>query len=288
MTDAPLSPEVVDELLSAELDGEFDAAARDLGLDPVAARAQLDARPGIAERRAALAQASGALAVPPLSDTVREHLVRVAIDAGPKDELAGRRNRRRQVFTVGGSIAAAVLVVVGAVAVFNSDDTDTGDMSVTVAGDASDSYTETTTGAATLSPTAGGSTSLDFGAIADEDQLRTRVQQNRASAADEDTANEDLAGGDSGRDAGGEQESSLSEAPPLASSRPDRAAYDAATNVCLTTLAPLADGTLTLAGTATYAGQAAYVFVFERPSGPEIVVTKTDDCTRLVTIPLDR
>ncbi len=48
----PFSAEQVDELLSAELDGEFDAAARDLGLDPADARDRLAAR-GAGPRRPA-------------------------------------------------------------------------------------------------------------------------------------------------------------------------------------------------------------------------------------------
>ena len=44
---SPLPPEQVDELLSAELDGEFDAAATDLGFSPDDARARLDATPNV-------------------------------------------------------------------------------------------------------------------------------------------------------------------------------------------------------------------------------------------------
>ena len=58
---APLDADTVDELLSAELDGEFDAAARDVGLSVTDARARLDATPGARERRSALAAARDAL-----------------------------------------------------------------------------------------------------------------------------------------------------------------------------------------------------------------------------------
>ena len=57
----PLSPELVDELLSAELDGAFDAAAREHGYAPSIARELLDGTPGVAERRDALAAARDAI-----------------------------------------------------------------------------------------------------------------------------------------------------------------------------------------------------------------------------------
>ena len=38
--DHPLSPELLDELISADLDGELDRAAADLGVDPERRRAR--------------------------------------------------------------------------------------------------------------------------------------------------------------------------------------------------------------------------------------------------------
>ena len=43
--DQPLDPETLDELFSAELDGELDRAAAGLGLTPEAARAALERAP---------------------------------------------------------------------------------------------------------------------------------------------------------------------------------------------------------------------------------------------------
>ena len=74
--------------------------------------------------------------------------------------------------------------------------------------------------------------------------------------------------------------------PPLAS-LPD-ASYNDTYGQCLTHAMQSADGPLTLAGTATYAGEAAYVFVFQTPRGDDIVAVRQGDCTRLVTLPLDR
>ena len=62
-TPAPLTSDQVDELLSAELDDDFDAAARDLGLEPDDARVPLHATPGTdARRRRSLVAARDALA----------------------------------------------------------------------------------------------------------------------------------------------------------------------------------------------------------------------------------
>ena len=93
MTDSPdpLAPDVVDELLSAELDGEFDAAAADHDLDPAAARARLEATPGIDERRTALAAARAALAVTPVADDVRRAHARNRGGDGRADRRAGVR-----------------------------------------------------------------------------------------------------------------------------------------------------------------------------------------------------
>ena len=86
----PLSPELVDELLSADLDGEFDAAARDHGYAPAIARELLDGIPGVAERRDALAAARDATAVTPLAAADRDALV-----AGASRAARRRRSRRR-------------------------------------------------------------------------------------------------------------------------------------------------------------------------------------------------
>lgn len=146
MTDspAPLSPAVVDELLSAELDGEFDAAAADHDLDPAAARARLDATPGIDERRTALAAARPALAVTPVADDVRARMIATAVaTAAPTDELGTRREQRgRQARLVIGlsAAAAAVLLIVGLVATVSNNPDD--DSSVTADAGAGEALTE--------------------------------------------------------------------------------------------------------------------------------------------------
>jgi hypothetical protein len=292
MTDTPLSPELVDELLSADLDGEFDAAARDLGLDPTAARAQLDAMPDVAARRAALAQAPGALAVPPLADDVRERLVRTALAAGPADELTERRNRRRSLFTVAGSIAAALLVVVGAVAVINGGDSRGGDDSAGVAvSDEAYSPDATTAAGEVFAPTVGGQVStVNLGEIADEQALRAALDPviTYNLMLDDNAADEGFASEDAGRDSTALPETDAA-SPPPASTRPDGDLGDVA-RTCLPEQvagAP-ADGTLVLDGSATYAGVPAQVLVFARVENNVVVVVRADDCAPLVVTELDR
>src|SRR6185437_16241268 len=53
-TPRPLANDVVDELLSALADDEFDAAAADAGMSPDEARARLAATPGVAQRSQAI------------------------------------------------------------------------------------------------------------------------------------------------------------------------------------------------------------------------------------------
>jgi hypothetical protein len=112
-TPGPLPPDVVDELLSAELDGELDAAARDHDLTVDEAHAALAGTPGIDARRAALARARAVSAgdAVALDALTRERLVR---GAHPRDVLPARAPRSGawpRVLAV-----AASIVVVAAVA----------------------------------------------------------------------------------------------------------------------------------------------------------------------------
>jgi hypothetical protein len=119
MTDAPLplTPDLVDELLSADLDGEFDAAARDLGLDPVEARTRLAALPAVANRRAALTRARDAFAqVPPVDELLAARLRAKATKAGdqvdPSRRAPGAR-RWQRTLGISGAVAAGIAIVVG-------------------------------------------------------------------------------------------------------------------------------------------------------------------------------
>jgi hypothetical protein len=115
---APLSAEQVDDLLSAELDGELAAAALDLGLDEAEAQARLDATPGVAQRRAQLAAASAAIADLPELDDVTEARLRSTAIAASADEAVDLRKRRRA-WTTAASAAAVVVAVLGIAAIAN-------------------------------------------------------------------------------------------------------------------------------------------------------------------------
>ena len=111
------TPDQVDELLSAELDSEFDAAAIAIGLTPSEAAARLEATPGVASRRAALRIAQQRFTVPQtaLSDIAREQMVRAAVAQSfitPITRAGSTRRRSVQFLAPLGAVAAAVLVVV--------------------------------------------------------------------------------------------------------------------------------------------------------------------------------
>jgi hypothetical protein len=124
-TSAPLPPEQLDELLSADLDGEFDDAARDFGMEPADARERIAVTPGAKERELSLAVARAALAeVPTLDDAIatrlRAEATAPADEPQEVDDLAARRRKRYRVLASTGAIAAACALVLGIVANANS------------------------------------------------------------------------------------------------------------------------------------------------------------------------
>jgi len=111
-TPAPLTPDQVDELLSAELDGELDAAADDLGLSSEQAHALLAAAPGIEGRREALQAARDALtAAPELDELADARLRNAALDAfrTERGNLAKPRHTYRWLAYAAGGVAAALI-----------------------------------------------------------------------------------------------------------------------------------------------------------------------------------
>jgi hypothetical protein len=114
----PLSPDLVDELLSAELDDEFDAAARELGLEPATARARLAATPGVEQRRAALARAQAFVASDEgdaLDDVTRRRLVSRALDGAPPLAHHTAHHRARTWTVRAGALAGAAAALVGVI-----------------------------------------------------------------------------------------------------------------------------------------------------------------------------
>ena len=121
----PLSPETLDELLSADIDGALDRAADELGLTLESARAALAASPVARARRAALVQARDLLATPAALDPTDEaRFVAAAIvragDHGttlhPVARASTYRFRSARRALVGVATAAAVIAGVVALA----------------------------------------------------------------------------------------------------------------------------------------------------------------------------
>jgi hypothetical protein len=187
----PLPDDVVDELLSADLDGDFDLAARDHGLAPATARALIEATPRSVERRAALAAARDAIAVAALSDDERESLLARARVPPGDDELEVRRARlaRRRIATIAAAAAVIALVTALGASLASIRGGDNEDRAATerspsesvarggTTGEGTTPEHASGTGAAdSAAPTAGAAATVyDFGAAANEGELRANV-----------------------------------------------------------------------------------------------------------------
>jgi hypothetical protein len=262
----PLAPDVVDELLSADLDGDFAAAARDHGLDVATARARLAATAGVDARRAQLEAAQRSLSTPlaPLGTDTR-HALLAAAHAGAEgrvDELARRRERRWPA-RLGGiaAAAAALLVVVGlAVSIATTGSGDDDDSSA-AGGAASDTSAATSDDALTAAPESAAPPAAfarDFGAIDDAAGLRAAVEA--ALAADSPAA-----GG-----ADGDQ-----------SQR--RATTAGCATLHATALGIGPEVTPVLSGPVEYQDTPADVYVYLRDGERVIFVFARDDCRVLVS-----
>jgi hypothetical protein len=119
----PLPPDQVDELLSGELDGEFDAAATDAGLTPDDARRRLDATPGVNARRHALTAARDQLAaLPELDELIEARLRAKAMKAAAEEHASmstARSRRRYRALSAVAGIAAAIAIVAGVAVLVN-------------------------------------------------------------------------------------------------------------------------------------------------------------------------
>ncbi|MDP9334927.1 MAG: hypothetical protein M3Q30_16680 [Actinomycetota bacterium] len=267
----PLQPDELDELLSAELDGELAAAALDLGLSTDDAAARLRSTPGTAERRAALAAARDRLSEPPeieelLAARLRAKAVRAAEEENATRD-GDRRNRRRRLLLAAGGLAAVIAAVVG------------------VAGGLSGSRSETnTTGAkrAAGAPTpdkaatAEGSTpvpSSDLGPFLNVHDLALAAVSHAApsrSALD--------ATGASGYNAHNQDEFGAPAAIGSSTKSVDRATSAAA--ACAAPPQLLLGGTPVLRATATLSGKPVVVLVFAGAREHTVVVEDTN-CTLL-------
>jgi hypothetical protein len=192
----PLSPDAVDALLSADLDGDLEGAARDLGFSASEAIAALSATPGVDARRVALSRARDLIAARPgVELPVEDRLVARAL-AG--DELAtirerrGRNQRRWRVLVAAGSVAAAIAVIVGisSMSTTSSSKSSSAAQLTTPApeGAQSGKGTSRTPSAAVASPP-------DFGDVTRDDALRAPARQllsRSLSGASADAGNQSL------------------------------------------------------------------------------------------------
>jgi hypothetical protein len=125
----PTPPGTLDELLSADIDGELERAAADHGLTLDAARTAI-ATPEAVVRRAALTQARDLVAPPvPLDPADADRLVAGALDRARHENglAAARRSRNRFDASRRVAIAAAAIVVVfGGIAVLARGTTSSG------------------------------------------------------------------------------------------------------------------------------------------------------------------
>jgi hypothetical protein len=165
----PLPPGTLDELLSADLDGELERAAADHGLPLDDARAAL-AEPDAVARRAALARARD-LVVPavPLHPADADRLVAGALErAREENEIAAARRRRNRV-DAGRRVAiaaASIVVVFGGIAVLARG---------TTSSSSGGSKSSAAARPALRSSPAPESRSLSLGDVSTDDALRAKV-----------------------------------------------------------------------------------------------------------------
>ena len=267
---APLPAETVDQLLSAELDGDFDAAATDLGLEPDVARARLAATPGVEHRRTSMTAARDELSgVDTVDELLQSRLVAKALRAYD-DQLAIRRvdrSRRSHQLISAAAIAAAVLVVVGVIAALRGTNTTSSKASSASSGlPAAGAPQSTNHSAGTAlgndSTRLGASVgaTADYGDVSNANVLRQRVLAT-------------LQAGDYATQNGGNQQHLR----PKTSAGSAAAAGAAA---CAPQLAPIAGRGAALQFTAsgTIGGKPVGIFVFLQAGGSHVVFVTTTDC----------
>jgi hypothetical protein len=277
----PLNTELLDELLSADLDGEFERAAADLGLEPRAARAAIDATPDAARRRAALERARALIATPPPLDPERvDALVAAAVDAvdAPDEAVAPvplRARRSTRAWQAVAGIAAAAAVVVGIVAVAGTNTGSNASKSMSAdreaAGDAA------TTVPAGTGPTR---TSIAFGNVSQPGALESRVRDLLPPEGAPAIVPQATSG--SGRVTLGTSESNryAADAAKSAARRGIQACTRALRRRASLGSAPV------LSGSGTAGGQPVYVLVFDDAGGRVAYVVAAADCSVVTRVPV--
>jgi hypothetical protein len=272
----PLQPDELDELLSAELDGELAAAALDLGLTTDDAAARLRSTPGIAERRAALTAARDLLREPnEIEELLAARLRAKAVRAAEADDAArrgDRRNRRRRLLLTAGGLAAAIAAVVGIAAGLSGSRSGTNSADAKRAASAPQSGTASTAERSTPTPASA------LGPFSDVHQLALEAVSRAARAG---TAFD--APGTSGFDARKSAESSAPAANSASAKAGEHATSAGATGAGAACAAPaqlLLGGDPVLRATATLSAKPVVVLVFAGAREHTVVVEDTN-CTLL-------
>jgi hypothetical protein len=245
-TPPPLDPDRVDELLSADLDGAFDEAATDLGLDPATARRRLAATPGVAARRAALDSARAALGdVPDLDELTAARLRAAAVGS------ARMRRGRGRAYAVAGGVAAALAVATG-IGVVLGDTGERADDRVSAAAPSDAAAPRPT--AAAEKPASGN----DFGDAPDAAHLANVVRARLGATADAGAPALTEGMSTSGYDGAARRDLRT----------PSRCDASAASG----------GGTLVLAGTARLAGEPVVLYVLRAGGTDVMTVVAASDC----------
>lgn len=255
--------------MSAELDGELDAYASELGVDVDELRARMTAQPGAADHLAALTGARNALGapVPPLDNAARARLLSATRSATPSttDIAARRRPRSSHAFQLVAAAAMVVLVVGGGAALLARTGTDNR---------AKSASKNSATGAA-RSGNLG-----DLGAL-DQRKLDRLLRGPRSQAAPpeagRDRTTAPAAAGDSSR-----QSSSQTSGQPVEGfdsggtvrATPEQVA------ACVAQYAP--NGTARFTGTGAYKGQAAVVVAVGARDRTIVFVLAAADCNNVL------
>jgi hypothetical protein len=268
---SPLQPDELDELLSAELDGELAAAALDLGLSIDDAAARLRSTPGMAERRAALAAARDRLSeTTEIEELLAARLRAKAVRAAEEDNATrrgDRRNRRRRLLLAAGGVAAAIAAVVGIAAGLSGGRSETNSAGAKRAANAPATDTAAPAERSTPRPASA------LGPFSNVHQLALAAVSRAALPGSAFDATR----------TGGLDARKAAESPAAAANSASTQSGDHATSASAACAAPpqlLLAGTPTLRATATLSGKPVVVLVFAGAREHTVVVEDTD-CTLL-------
>jgi len=290
----PLSADALDELLSADIDGELDRAAVELGFTPESARAALAASPATPARRAALLLARDALAAPPpfAPDTEARLVTAALARAADERQIVKPQavtplppHRARNAWRVLAGVGTAAAVIAGVVAL-----SATNPMGGKSSSSSAKSANAPALGADSIQN--GAAQHVEFGAITPRDAFRAKVKRQLAlanptpapkySQGSGTTLAADATTGDA--TAGPEAAATDNPSPTSAPTAP--AAADGATAIrlrqnCIDHLARTESvpGTPALSGSGTKDTEPVYVVVYRQAGGYVVYVLSPADCS---------